>query len=160
MSLEKIRVEEIFTYNPRNGNVYWITHPTGRSVKRGTLAGSKTSNGYIRIKLGKKEYLAHRLAWRLFYNSWPNSHLDHINGNGRDNRIFNLREVSVRENANNRWTHRKGRLPGTSPATGSSKWRAYIVINGKQRHLGCFKTERLAHLAYKKELQCLKKEKK
>lgn len=152
-------VENIFSYCPKTGNIFWIRHPTYRNIKPGKLAGSKTSNGYRRVVLNKKEILSHRLAWRLHYGEWPKAHIDHINGDGRDNRIKNLRLVTVRQNANNRWTHRAGRLPGTSRARGSSNWRAYIVVNGKQKHIGCFKTEAQANLAYKKELKCLGKEK-
>lgn len=38
---------------------------------------------------------------------------------------------------------------GVSRMEETNRWRAYTVINGKQKHIGCFKDEYEAHLAYK-----------
>ena len=39
---------------------------------------------------------------------------------------------------------------GVSFKKASNKWRAYITVNGKQKHIGLFKTELEAHHAYLK----------
>ena len=43
----------------------------------------------------------HRAAWALYHGRWP-SEIDHLNGIKTDNRLCNLREVSGRENLQNR----------------------------------------------------------
>ena len=48
-----------------------------------------------------KKLLAHRAAWAIYYGKWPDGVLDHINGVRYDNRIKNLRDVSVVENVKN-----------------------------------------------------------
>ncbi len=77
---------------------------------------------------------------------------DHINGNGLDNRKSNLREVTNQQNVFN---SRKTVHPTTSKFKGvssmlpsSNKWHAQITINRKKIHLGLFKSETEAALAY------------
>ncbi|WP_372584598.1 HNH endonuclease signature motif containing protein [Cronobacter sakazakii] len=53
--------------------------------------------------MGAKHY-AHRLCWALYYGSYPVGSIDHINGDGFDNRISNLREVTHRGNTHNQKT--------------------------------------------------------
>lgn len=77
-------------------------------------------------------------------------HVDHINGNGLDNRKENLRETN---NTLNRANSRK-RLGCTSKYKGvnwyaaTGKWRAQININHRAIHLGYFFNEEDAAKAY------------
>lgn len=148
-------VDSIFRYDSKTGYIFWVI--CSKPERNGSRAEYINGQGYIRIRDNGKEILGHRLAWRLHYGKWPKGHIDHINGIKTDNRISNLRVVDARQNGTNRWTHIAGRLPGASRVYKSDKWRAYIVINGKHKHIGCFKTEKQASLAYKKELKCLAK---
>jgi hypothetical protein len=60
------------------------------------------NRGYISIRLFKKGYLAHRLAWAMHYGVWPTQLIDHINGDSSDNRIVNLRQTTQSENMRNK----------------------------------------------------------
>lgn len=71
--------------------------------KRGKRPRGHISNmGYLIIKISFKgdryNIYAHRLVWVLCNGCWPQLTIDHINGNRLDNRIENLREVSLSEN--------------------------------------------------------------
>lgn len=135
------------SYEPSTGQFRWLASGHGR--KRGALAGCKTDEGYLTIRVERRNYRAHRLAWFYVYREWPAGQIDHINGDRADNRIANLRVVSHQQNQANRKTFRS---PSTSQYRGvhkrGSKWRAQIRINQRTRHIGTFASEEDAAAAY------------
>ena len=86
---------------------------------------------------------------RILIGVTPDRRVDHINGNGLDNRRSNLRVCSNAENMRNM---RRGRgrsiYKGVAWFTRDECWRAYIVMDAKQIHLGYFATEVEAAEAY------------
>ena len=87
-------------YNKETG--VFSTFTSRLSGKKEVPLGSKSANGYIRIHINNKSYLAHRLAWVYVYGSIDeNLVIDHINGKRDDNRICNLRMVTQHENMKN-----------------------------------------------------------
>lgn len=74
--------------------------------------------------------------------------VDHINGNGLDNRRINLRSCTRAQNSRNM----RAPLLGSSRYKGvrqfAGKWRASIRLSGTRIHLGTFATEEEAALAY------------
>lgn len=77
---------------------------------------------------------------------------DHINHDTLDYSKTNLRNVSVRQNNQNR---RDGisKYPGVIWHKRDKKWQAQITINGKCKFLGYFDDEREAAKAYEKALR-------
>jgi len=69
---------------------------------------------------------------------------DHRDGNRSNNSRSNLREVTNQQNAMN--TRAKGYYWDKS----KGKWRAYIHLNGKKKHLGYFDLESEARAAYER----------
>lgn len=94
---------------------------------------------------------AHRIIWFLEKDEWVNE-IDHIDGNKLNNRIENLRSVTVRQNQQNQKRHRAGKLLGSSFDKTKNLWRSQIHVDGVQISLGNFGSERLAHEAYVKKL--------
>ena len=76
--------------------------------------------------------------------------IDHINGDGLDNRRSNLRPSTVAQNQHNsrKMIGRSSRFKGVHWNSSSSKWIAQIRLNGCSKYLGCFDDERCAALAY------------
>lgn len=76
--------------------------------------------------------------------------VDHINGNGLDNRRANLRECELIHNCQNRRTPSNNRsgFKGVHFRASAEKFWAYININGKRKHLGVFQTATEAAKAY------------
>lgn len=68
---------------------------------RANSSGSLDKDGYLIIKIKTNQIKAHRLAWFLYYGSFPKMEIDHINRNRLDNRICNLREADRKLNAAN-----------------------------------------------------------
>ena|SRR5690606_37156739 len=78
-------------------------------------------------------------------------YVDHINGDGLDNRRQNLRLATAQQNHFNRRPRVcTSQYKGVSWHSRSQKWLASIKVNGKSRHLGYFDDEKEAALAYDK----------
>lgn len=80
--------------------------------------------------------------------------VDHIDGDGLNNRRENLRAITPKQN---RQAGRKKRIGCASKFRGVSwykrikKWQAAICVDGKDHHLGYFNSERGAAQAYDKK---------
>lgn len=83
---------------------------------------------------------------RLLLGVWDARIVDHIDGDGLNNRRSNLRSGTQSQNCVNRRTTPGKYLRGARPKRG--RWQAYIKLAGKQRSLGYFDTEAEAHAAY------------
>jgi len=106
------------------------------NLKEGAVANGKHTKGYVTAG----GYLAHRLAWFLYYGEEPSGQIDHINQNKRDNRICNLRCVSNRDNHRNMpiQKNNKSGIVGVHFSKLKGKWVSYIKVNGKRIHIGSF----------------------
>ena len=126
---------DALNYDPVSGVFTWKT-----TRFNGKVAGCLHKKlGYLVIGFRSKHYYAHRLAWRITNGYWPDF-IDHINGDRADNRISNLREVPKQDNHRNMkcFSNSTTKVPGVSFHKQTSKWRAYITVDTKQRSLGCF----------------------
>lgn len=124
------------TWNAREGNsptiAKWNSRFSGKRV-------STVQHGYLILRIKKKMYKAHRVAWALHFGEWPVDTIDHINGIKCDNRIVNLREASMCEQSKNRKVQKnsKSGVPGVF-AQKNGKWIARIKSNKVWYHLGTF----------------------
>lgn len=145
-----------FNYCHLTGNLIWKYHWAGNKQHLiGRIAGSvrKDNNVYYRhIRFVYKTYPIHRLIYFLETGECPKI-IDHIDGNGLNNKFSNLRAVTTRENAQNLYLHRNGRLMGTTFEKKVQRWRSQITVNYKNIHLGYFNTELEAHQKYVNELK-------
>lgn len=76
--------------------------------------------------------------------------VDHINGDGLDNRKTNLRIVTHRQNCQNLHINKTSEYPGVSFDRSKRKWAAHIRINKKTKFLGNFNSEIEAFNTYKR----------
>lgn len=91
----------------------------------------------------------HRFLW----TSWGNPDaevIDHKNGDGLDCTRENLRAASASDNARNvsKRANNTSGFKGVSFHKATGKFSAQIVVNGKSRHLGLFRTADAAAVAY------------
>jgi len=76
--------------------------------------------------------------------------VDHLNGDGLDNRRENLRFVNNSQNQRNRRGAERGSQSGIRGVhwhSQRSTWVAQIRVNGRKIHLGTFATKEAAHNA-------------
>ena len=86
--------------------------------------------------------------------------VDHINGNGLDNRKENLRFVT---RAQNNWNQKprnctSSRYKGVSWNKRREYWESYIQVNNRKHHLGSYQNEEMAALAYDLSALCMRGE--
>jgi hypothetical protein len=137
----------VLSYDPITGVFTW-RESSSRGVRIGSVAGNRTSRGYIRITISGKKYAAHRLAWLFVHGELPDAEIDHINLNPSCNKISNLRVATrSQNNANRRSMSRTGGYKGVSQ-TPCGRFIAKCRVNGKQIYLGSFESAELAHKAY------------
>lgn len=143
------RLKELFSYSRETGEFTRIKAVS--AAKPGTKISHKDSKGHIQVRIDGCMYSGHRLAWLYVYGEWPKGHIDHINGIRSDNRIANLRDVTITENAQNirnpRINNKTGLL-GVSWKASAKKYVAQIQIHGKVKYLGLFSDPHGAHEAY------------
>ena len=73
--------------------------------------------------------------------------VDHINRDVTDNRKCNLRVTTQKSNSRNKESQ-TGKYKGVSWSNHAKKWRSVINVEGKPIHLGYYKTELEAAIAY------------
>lgn len=107
---------------------------------------------------GKSRRLTYHTAkWVLLYNEYPNGMIDHIDGNGFNNNMENLRDVTVSTNNKNA----RKRKDNTSGVNGvyfdksKGKWRAQgyttehgKVINHSLGYFSCIEAARESRLQW------------
>lgn len=141
-------VNELLEYEPETGVLRWIKSPNKR-VAIGSKAGSISSFGYIKLKIDKKEYFAHRIAWLLYYKEWPSGQIDHIDNNRKNNAISNLRDCTASQNQRNQ-KRRKSNSTGIKGVywdANLNKWKVQVRGDGRIQYGGHYKSIQAAELA-------------
>lgn len=130
-------LKENFSYEPETGVFSRKTSKHGWRI--GRVPHAKESK-YIRIWFSGRHYMAHRLAWLYMTGEWPEMDIDHINGDGRDNRFKNLRAVPHAINCKNMALNRRNKhgIVGVGWVEKERFWRVNIC-DKKQSHIGCYR---------------------
>jgi hypothetical protein len=143
----------IFTWKLRPGNERTINSWNARYAGKeaGTIREINKDTGlsYNFINLDGKICRAHRLAWLYEYGVFPRL-VDHIDGDGLNNRLSNLQELSSSNNirkAKLAITNTSG-FKGVSYRKDTGRWTARAKIGSKYQSLGCFDNREDAFEAY------------
>jgi hypothetical protein len=140
--LSHAHLKEVLHYDPETGDFRWRFGALRGRIDPWGLAGAVHSQGYRVIGVGGKKRRAHRLAWFYMTGSWPTNDIDHHDGVKSNNRWSNLREATVKQNAENtplRSDNSTG-YRGVTHGTKKGLYRARIGHNGKLIELGQFAT--------------------
>ena len=115
----------------------WHAHERGRTW-------------YARRAASTKTVFMHRAILEYHGSDLTSGEVDHVNGDGLDNRKSNLQIVSHAENI------RKSRVQknntsgfrGVSWHKGDRRWQAFVEVDNIRKYLGSFKNKIDAALAY------------
>ena len=106
-----------------------------RAFKKGEIAGTKRSDGYIMTGISGKRYMVHRIIYYMATGVDPlDNHIDHINGDHADNRLANLRLATQVENCRHRVTELSANKSGYRNVSWCNywgRWNVSLKINGK-----------------------------
>ena len=163
-------VNKWLLYENQSGIFYWKKSPMYK-VKAGDKAGALLRNGcgnnYLTITVHGKRYLAHRIVATLFLGANPSDFVDHINGNGLDNRVENLEWCTQEENQIHAYRNNL-QIPNngvkfsnnTSGYVGvtkcGKKWKAQIRHNNTLIYLGVYDDKEKAYEIYMEKLKEIK----
>ena len=144
----------LFRYH--NGDLYWKISPS-KNVKTGSFAGSNTGYGkqpYKVVMINGKHIRKHKIIFLMHYGYLP-THIDHIDGNKLNNKIENLRAATASQNRMNSSVSSRNQvgIKGVSKGKKIGTWTSQICVNKKRTHLGTFKTQEEAAIAYQKAAQ-------
>lgn len=136
-------LRELLNYDPETGIVSWKS--SRKKTIIGKRAGTSAKVGREREKLGRRQicingkiYMEHRLIWLYMTGSWPEQVIDHIDGNGLNNKWNNLRTCSQSDNSCNSriMKNNTSGIKGLHWDKANRKWLVYICRNGKNKNLG------------------------
>lgn len=120
----------LFEY--RDGALYWKAD-VARNVKAGDRVAKNRNAARLRVCYDGKYHTLARIIFAMHYGYYPEV-VDHINGNGRDDRLENLRAADMKTNAQNRKRNTQHNLSGAkNVGFKNNKWRVTIRKNDGTR---------------------------
>lgn len=150
MDFTQSEIAAAIEYDASTGLARWKHRPNASARFNArhagkALTGSPHPNGrgnfYLRICINRKHTFLHRVVWLLCKGDIPDGMcIDHIDGDGTNNRLSNLRLVSYRTNSRNQKRRHdcKSGVPGVSWDVPRQLWRVTVSENGRSITLGRF----------------------
>lgn len=147
-------IRQVLIYDPETGIFLWrFPHLHRRHSKEGGVGCLRTTPNkptYRVITIRCWPHLGHRLAWAYVYGDPVPPMIDHVDGNGLNNAIANLRGCTQTQNNANmrlRRTSKSGHK-GVSWHTRVGRWRVVLQDHDRHVHVGYFDDLSEAAAAY------------
>ncbi|EJT0117290.1 HNH endonuclease [Salmonella enterica] len=134
--LTQEKLKSILEYNPLTGE--FIYKVTRGNKKKGSIAGTIASDGYIRIQISGKIYMAHLLAF-LYMEGYLPEMVDHKDRVRSNNKWDNLRKSTSSQNQRNKKIVSKSGYSNIIWDRKNQKWRVILRDpTGTKKSIGSF----------------------
>lgn len=146
-------LHKLLTYDPSTGKLFWKPRDINMfrteraykawntryaNIEAGTISKVSKSDtlAYIQVSIDDRLYRAHMLIW-IMHNNTISGVIDHIDGDGLNNKLSNLRDIKQSSNIR-KCKMRKNNTNGYRGVslTDSGKYAVAITKNRKKIHLG------------------------
>jgi hypothetical protein len=145
--IDPILVKKCFDYSPETGVLTRVStlETKGRKPQGRRIHIAHNGKKYYKHGVFKLNAYEHRIIWIWMTGEQPDT-IDHIDGDGLNNKWSNLRSVKFSDNGKNQKKHTTNTsgYAGVSYRKDSDKWRARIMVNGKPISVGTFQTKEAA----------------
>lgn len=133
-------------FDLKNGQLVWKVQKAQRN-KIGSVAGTVSKkDGYTRVIVDGKSYLAHRIVF-LIENGYMPKEIDHINRDKTDNSVNNLRACDRYQNALNKNLYKNNKTKIRNVHIHScGKYEVSFRRKNKNIYIGLFDNLELAEL--------------
>lgn len=145
-TLDLTRLRSVLNYDPDTGVFTWRVQLSPLGLV-GTRAGTVKVDGYRKIGIDGVQHSEHHLAWLYHYGVPPAGQIDHANTLKFDNRIANLRQATMSQNAMNR--NSRTQFKGVKFQAGRYHARIRTGKAGERLYLGSFATAEEASASYR-----------
>jgi hypothetical protein len=148
--IDPLLVKKCFEYDPNTGILTRVATVESRGAKpKGRrLHVAHSGKKYYKHGVFNLNVYEHRIIWIWMTGEQPET-IDHIDGDGLNNKWSNLRSVKFSDNAKNQKKHvtNTSGYAGVTYRKDSGKWRARLMVDGKSISFGAFSTPEAAHNA-------------
>ena len=142
------RIQQNYDYDDRSGKL--VNKRTGKVVRGRKGAQRNGEYRYLNMHFsasGKDcQFQMHKIVWAWHHGRFPTLQIDHINGNGFDNHIENLREVTPSENQRNQYRQWKLNAKTGLPGVCKLKKVGYQIAVAQKRYYFRDRFEAFYHL--------------
>jgi hypothetical protein len=135
----RLRPRPVESFDSPGRHRWWTRKFCGQAA--GYTHATRSGKRYVSFEIDGALYAVHRIIWAIVHGAIsPALEIDHVDGDGTNNRLSNLRLASRATNAKNL---KRSKL-NTSGVTGvwwakhAGKWCASGHTNGTVQHIGLF----------------------
>lgn len=138
--MKKESISDFVSYDPETGLITWVETVNSRIIKGNDackVMRHHSGKEYLRLSAYGFNMLAHRAAWEIYYGYKPDGQIDHIDGNGKNNKISNLRCVTNQENHMNvrLQSNNKSGISGVCWDKSRNSWQVRIKYKRKNIYI-------------------------